>query len=61
MSSALPRPSHEGGVESAADADDDRLGMGVGDAFAEAERLDVEGTVKKILTTEYVQNALKRI
>ena len=23
------------------------------------ERLDVEGTVKKILTTEYVQNALK--
>ena len=32
----------EGGVESAADADDDRLGMGVGDAFAEAERLDVE-------------------
>ena len=25
------------------------------------ERLDVEGTVKKILTTEYVQNALKGI
>ena len=25
------------------------------------ERLDVEGTVKKILTTEYVQNALKDI
>lgn len=25
------------------------------------ERLDVEGTVKKILTTEYVQNALKSI
>ena len=24
-------------------------------------RLDVEGTVKKILTTEYVQNALKGI
>ena len=25
------------------------------------DRLDVEGTVKKILTTEYVQNALKGI
>lgn len=25
------------------------------------ERLDVEGTVKKIMTTEYVQNALKGI
>ena len=25
------------------------------------ERLDVEGTVKKILTTEYVQNELKGI
>ena len=24
-------------------------------------RLDVEGTVKKILTTDYVQNALKGI
>ena len=25
------------------------------------ERLDVEGTVKKIMTMEYVQNALKGI